>query len=141
MSAPRISVDGMGVVAVLAAGLLAYVGWRAYKAGAGVADSITEAAASAGAFVGQAVQTVGSAVANATGGQPPEGDPLRKLLYSDAGYTGNNADGSPVLSAPWFSRDDLRRYEAETRGAYEAAGRPAPVVSNNGAAFGIYPRP
>lgn len=140
MRVDAVRLSGSGVLVVLALAAVGVVGWRAYRAAQALGKTASEAAAAAAASINQGIAEVSSYVGNALGGPPPAGDPLRKLLYSDAGYTGNDSAGVPVMASPWFSRDDLRRYEYETRDAATAAGRPAPVVGNNGAAFGIYPR-
>jgi hypothetical protein len=61
----------------------------------------------------------------------------KSWLYSDYSYTGiDPTTKQPILSGEWYGNAEARRYEYEQRAA---GGAPA-ATSNNGAAFGIYPK-
>lgn len=118
-----------------AAGGAAFVVYRTYKGATGWLGETADA-------IGYGVQNFGASVTqawnNATTVQVP-GDPVRAALYSDKGYAGLDETGQSPLTGEWFGSEEGRRYSYQYRDAAIAAGRPAPVESSNGAAFGIYP--
>lgn len=123
----------------LAAGLgVAYLAFRTYKTAAG---GITWASDAVGGMVNGAKQLgaeITQAWNNATTVQQP-GDPVKAALYGNRGYEGTDETGQSPLAGEWFGTAEGRRYSYQYRDAATAQGRPVPVESSNGAAFGIYP--
>lgn len=140
---PQLELTGGGVlvaVGLIVGGLLAF---KAYKASAGILSS---AAGALGQAYDQSAANVQSAWANTVTGPFQRGqdfmngvEPVtssKAWLYSDYGYTGQDASGQVVTDGEWYGNADARRYDA----AQPPAARPA-ATSNNGAAFGIYRKP
>ena len=132
--APPVNLSATGVLALAALAGAGWLAWKTYRTGSGLI-------ASGAAAVNQGLVNVSSYLANATGGPPPEGDPLQRFLRSDAGYTGNDSSGVPVTQSAWYMDEVARRYSYQARDAALAAGRLPAIESNNGAAFGVYPKP
>jgi hypothetical protein len=121
---------------ILIGGAVTVVGVLAYKAVTGVKRAVSDAIDGAEAFVGQQSANVTSWVNNIV--NPSTVASEKAWLYGDYGYTGvDPATGQSVVEGEWYSDAVARRYEAEQRAA---GGAPA-ATSNNGAAFGIYPKP
>lgn len=117
-----------------------YVGWRAYQAGGSILGGLKQA-------IDQANATAASAWQNNVAGPWAQGRQFAETgetpytgskawLYSDAGYTGNDSNGNPVVEGEFYGDAVARRYAAEQR----AAGYAPPAESINGAAFGVFPR-
>ena len=138
MNAP---VQLSGGAVALGAGLI--VGglliWKASKAGEGVLKAVGHA-------VDQVAANVQSSYQNNMAGPWQRGADYmngvapvvssKAWLYSDYGYTGKDASGQNITDGEWYGDAEARRYDAEQRAA---GGAPA-ATSNNGAAFGVYPK-
>ena len=138
MTAP---VQLSGGAVALGAGLL--VGglliWKASQTGAGLLKTVGQA-------VEQAAASVQSGFQNNMAGPWQRGTDYmagvapvvssKAWLYSDYGYTGKDASGQIITDGEWYGDAEARRYDAEQRAN---GGAPA-ATSNNGAAFGVYPK-
>ena len=132
------AVQVQGLIAAAVIGVSAFIAWRAWRAGKGLAQTAAEVAQQAAADVTSAVENniigpfqAGQAWAK---GQAPA-PTVKQLLYSDAAYAGTDQVGAPIVAGDWWDNRDALRYEYERR----EAGAPPAIVSGNGAAFGIYP--
>jgi hypothetical protein len=144
MSGPQVQMTGGAVlvgVGLLVGGMLA---WQAYQKGAGLLSGAAQAVSQA---VEQGAANVQSAWVNNVSGPFQQGQDymanggvsavqsINQYNHSDYGYTGE-VGGQIITDGEWYSDAQSRRYDAEqlARGATPAA------TSNNGAAFGVYPR-
>jgi len=109
----------------------AYLLWRSYSAAG-------DAMAAAGKAADQVIAEVSQAWGN-LGSLPPEGDPLKRLLYAGSNYTGLDEAGQPISDAVIVSTPEARQYLYDYGIGAAAQGKPLPVTTSNGAAFGIYP--
>jgi hypothetical protein len=137
----KLSLNASGVLAVAGIATAGYLGWKAYKTGANVVDTLKQAA-------DQVSANVSSAWANNVSGPFQQGrdyangiEPFvssKAWLYSDYAYTGQQG-GQLITGGEWFGDEEARRYEVEqlAAGAMPAGA----TITPNGAAFGIYPRP
>lgn len=143
MSGPHVQLTAGAVVVglgLLVGGVLA---WRAYQASAGLLSGAAQAVSDA---VEQGAANVQSAWANNVSGPFQQGQDYmagiapvvssKAWLYSNYGYTGQDVNGQALMDGEWYSDAEARRYDAEQL----ARGATPPATSNNGAAFGIYPR-
>lgn len=129
-----------GTVLKLAAGVaVGVLAWQAIRKARGV---VGELAAAVAQGVEQAKAEVTEAWNNATG-TFVESEASRMGLHSDEGYAGILPEtGEYVLESEWYSTEIGRRYEAELRAKAGArGGSTLPVTGQNGAAFGVYPKP
>lgn len=133
MKAPAVSVNATAVLALAGVAVLGWLGWRAYRAVSG----------SAGAFIAGAAESVEQGAADVSqwfgnAFSAPAVQSWKAALYSDESYTGADpATGQIPTDGEWFGNESARRYEYEQR---DKGAAPA-ATSNNGAAFGIYPKP
>lgn len=132
----KLQLNATGVLAVAGVAVAGFLAWKAYRAGQGIAEGVSDAWDASTAWLDQQRANIVQGFSNATGGLPVAGDPVRAALYSNDGY-----DGTAATSGEWFADEEARRYEYESQAEYARLRRAQPVVGPNGAAFGIYPRP
>lgn len=137
----RIGLNASGVLALVGVGVLGFLGWRAYRTASGAVAGVGQWFGERVSDVRQGAAEISQWVGNATSAPASGGDPTRAALYSDLGYEGIDLAGSKPLDGEWFSDEEARRYEYQTREMQRLLNRPQPVVGSNGAAFGIYPKP
>lgn len=115
---------------------LAALWWFSRKAG-GAFDAAGQALEQGAANVTSAWNNAGAPAPWSTAWGNSAQLTQAQVIYGDRGYTGNDPyTGQPVMDGEWFNDAVARQYDASNLGTYDGM---QPVVSNNGAAFGIYP--
>lgn len=130
----KVGLSGSGVLAVAGLAVAGVVAFYLVRRGSGLAGAAVQAVSESFASITQPLRDL--AAPRATGG-----DPVRAALYGREGYTGEDAGGRLPTDGEWLGTADGRRYAAEEAERARQRGRQAPISSNDGAAFGVYPSP